>query len=81
MTTYLPAPTPQSDAYSRPTGQRMHREFHLGAALRVDRHLVCSRSTASRVGAHGEDASREATIAGLREALVGLIAEFGALTN
>jgi predicted RNase H-like HicB family nuclease len=30
------------------------------------------------VGANGEGDSREAAIAGLREALIGLIAEFGA---
>ncbi|MET0418739.1 MAG: hypothetical protein ABW022_22215 [Actinoplanes sp.] len=39
--------------------------------------MVCSRSIASRCRAHGEGDTEEEALEDLREALIGLIEEFG----
>jgi hypothetical protein len=57
----------------------MTRAVHLPYTVEQDEDGVWSAHAQLRpgVGAHGEGGSREAAIADLREALIGLIAEFG----
>jgi predicted RNase H-like HicB family nuclease len=57
----------------------MSRAVHLPFTVEQDEDGVWCAHALLRpgVGAHGEGNSREAAIADLREALIGLIAEFG----
>jgi predicted RNase H-like HicB family nuclease len=57
----------------------MTRAVHLPYTVQQDEDGVWCAHAQLRpgVGAHGEGNSREAAIADLREALIGLIAEFG----
>src|SRR6516165_1732889 len=58
----------------------MTRAVHLPYTVQQDEDGVWCAHAQLRpgIGAHGEGSSREAAIADLREALLGLIAEFGA---
>jgi len=58
----------------------MIRAVHLPYTVHQDEYGVWCAHAQLRpgVGAHGEGNSRETAIADLREALIGLIAEFGA---
>jgi len=56
----------------------MSREVHVPYAVEQDDGVWCAHAQLRpSVGAHGEGDSREAAIADLREALIGLIVEFG----
>jgi len=61
----------------------MSRAVHVPYTVEQDEDGIwCARAQRRPgVGAHGEGDSREAAIADLREALIGLIAEFGVQTS
>jgi len=61
----------------------MTRAVHLPYTVQQDEDGVWCAHTQLRpgIGAHGEGNSREAAIADLREALMGLIAEFASQTS